>query len=57
MGYLPQEESIFRKLTVEENIMAILETHRTLSKKERKAALRGVAHPVRHRTRRASSSR
>jgi lipopolysaccharide export system ATP-binding protein len=25
MGYLPQEESIFRKLTVEENIMAILE--------------------------------
>jgi len=26
MGYLPQEESIFRKLTVEENIMAILET-------------------------------
>ncbi|MBV9999403.1 MAG: LPS export ABC transporter ATP-binding protein [Verrucomicrobia bacterium] len=26
MGYLPQEESIFRKLTVEENILAILET-------------------------------
>jgi len=26
MGYLPQEESIFRKLTVEENIMAVLET-------------------------------
>ncbi|MEO6847985.1 MAG: LPS export ABC transporter ATP-binding protein [Chthoniobacterales bacterium] len=26
MGYLPQEESIFRKLTVEENIMSILET-------------------------------
>jgi lipopolysaccharide export system ATP-binding protein len=25
MGYLPQEESIFRKLTVEQNIMAILE--------------------------------
>jgi len=35
MGYLPQEESIFRKLTVEENIMAILETQK-LSKKERK---------------------
>ncbi|MGD9748673.1 MAG: ATP-binding cassette domain-containing protein, partial [Verrucomicrobiales bacterium] len=26
MGYLPQEESIFRKLTVEQNIMAVLET-------------------------------
>jgi lipopolysaccharide export system ATP-binding protein len=36
MGYLPQEESIFRKMTVYENIMAILETT-SLSKKERKA--------------------
>lgn len=26
MGYLPQEASVFRKLTVEENILAILET-------------------------------
>lgn len=26
MGYLPQEESIFRKMTVEQNIMAILQT-------------------------------
>jgi lipopolysaccharide export system ATP-binding protein len=26
MGYLPQEESIFRKLTVRQNIMAVLET-------------------------------
>lgn len=26
MGYLPQEESIFRKMTVEENIMAVMET-------------------------------
>jgi len=35
MGYLPQEESIFRKLTVEENIMAILETTK-MTKIERK---------------------
>ncbi|MBX9578293.1 MAG: LPS export ABC transporter ATP-binding protein [Chthoniobacterales bacterium] len=26
MGYLPQEESIFRKMTVQENIMSILQT-------------------------------
>lgn len=35
MGYLPQEESIFRKLTVEQNIMAVLETL-TISKTERR---------------------
>jgi lipopolysaccharide export system ATP-binding protein len=34
MGYLPQEESIFRKMTVRENIMAILETL-SLSRQER----------------------
>ena len=26
MGYLPQEESIFRKLSVEDNILAVMET-------------------------------
>jgi len=36
MGYLPQEESIFRKLTVEQNIQAILETT-DLTRAERKA--------------------
>lgn len=35
MGYLPQEESIFRKMTVEQNIMAILETTK-MNKSERK---------------------
>ncbi len=35
MGYLPQEESIFRKLTVEQNIMAVMETL-NLSRAERR---------------------
>ncbi len=35
IGYLPQEASVFRKLTVEQNLMAILETLQ-LSKTERK---------------------
>jgi lipopolysaccharide export system ATP-binding protein len=38
IGYLPQEASIFRKLTVAENIMAILE-YMPLSRKERKDRL------------------
>jgi len=39
MGYLAQEPSVFRKLTVEENIMAILETL-DISEDERKIRLR-----------------
>ena len=35
MGYLPQEESIFRKLSVEDNLLAVLETRKNLSKKKR----------------------
>jgi len=38
LGYLSQEPSVFRNLTVEENIMAILETL-PLSKKERETRL------------------
>jgi lipopolysaccharide export system ATP-binding protein len=38
VGYLAQEPSVFRKLTVEENVLAILETLK-ISKKERKARL------------------
>ncbi|OGV41413.1 MAG: LPS export ABC transporter ATP-binding protein [Lentisphaerae bacterium GWF2_57_35] len=38
MGYLSQEPSIFRRLTVEENVMAILETL-PISKKERRQRL------------------
>ena len=39
LNYLPQEPSIFRKLTVEENILAILETL-DLQEEERKERLR-----------------
>ncbi|OAV05954.1 LPS export ABC transporter ATP-binding protein [Moraxella catarrhalis] len=34
IGYLPQEASIFRKLTVEQNIMAILQTRKDLTQAE-----------------------
>jgi len=39
IGYLPQEASVFRKLTVRNNIMAILETRRELSKSARQDKL------------------
>jgi lipopolysaccharide export system ATP-binding protein len=40
IGYLPQEVSVFRKLTVEQNILAILELRHDLTPKERKKKLR-----------------
>ncbi len=39
LGYLPQEPSIFRKLSVEDNIMAILELNKSLPVKQRKYRL------------------
>lgn len=39
ISYLPQESSVFRKLTVKDNILAILETRRDLSRKERNQVL------------------
>ena len=35
VGYLPQEASIFRKLSVTDNILAILETRKDLNKQQR----------------------
>ncbi len=35
IGYLPQEASVFRKLSVEDNLMGVLELNPKLSRKER----------------------
>ncbi|ARN74860.1 LPS export ABC transporter ATP-binding protein [Oceanicoccus sagamiensis] len=42
IGYLPQEASIFRKLTVADNISAILETRSELSKQQRSDKLESL---------------
>ena len=50
VGYLPQEASVFRKLSVRDNILAILELHRDLDVDDRNELLQtlmeelGVAH-------------
>ena len=44
LGYLPQEPSIFRKLSVENNILAILETRSELSRQERNERLEDLLH-------------
>jgi len=41
LGYLPQEASVFRKLSVEDNIMAVLEMT-SLNKEEREAKLESL---------------
>ena len=40
IGYLPQEASIFRKLSISDNIMAILETRSDLNKQQRQQRLK-----------------
>jgi len=39
ISYLPQEASVFRKLTVEQNIWAVLETRRDLNRRQKKEKL------------------
>lgn len=39
IGYLPQEASIFRKLSVEDNIMAVLQTRDELSREDKQDRL------------------
>lgn len=46
IGYLPQEASVFRKLSVEDNISAVLEMTK-LSKKEQKAKLESLLNEFR----------
>ena len=54
MGYLPQEESIFRKLSVEDNLLALLETL-PLNRSQRRARCQellqqfGIAHLAKNR--------
>jgi len=42
VGYLPQEPSVFRKLSVRDNLMAILETRKDLSKNAREEQLEAL---------------
>ncbi len=47
VGYLPQEASVFRKLSVEDNIMAILETREDLDRSARGARLEEILSELR----------
>ncbi|MDX1334598.1 MAG: LPS export ABC transporter ATP-binding protein [Gammaproteobacteria bacterium] len=42
IGYLPQEASVFRKLSVEDNIMAVLETRKDLDRTAREEKLQSL---------------
>ncbi len=46
VGYLPQEPSIFRRLTVLDNVMAILETRPDLTKAERRPLAEELLHEL-----------
>jgi lipopolysaccharide export system ATP-binding protein len=46
LGYLPQEPSVFRNLTVEENILAILETRADIVAAERQRILDELLHDL-----------
>ena len=39
IGYLPQEPSVFRKMSVEDNILSVLEMRRDLKKDERRSVM------------------
>ncbi len=47
VGYLPQEASIFRKLSVEDNIMAILETRQDMERAAREHRLEQLLEELR----------
>ena len=46
VGYLPQEPSVFRRLSVRDNVLAILETRRDLSPAERRARAEELLHEL-----------
>ncbi|MEJ2345123.1 MAG: LPS export ABC transporter ATP-binding protein [Gammaproteobacteria bacterium] len=46
IGYLPQEPSVFRKLSVADNIMAVLQTRTGLSRAEREEQLDSLLHEL-----------
>jgi lipopolysaccharide export system ATP-binding protein len=46
LGYLPQEASVFRKLSVADNIMAVLEVRKELNRKARKELLESLLHEL-----------
>jgi lipopolysaccharide export system ATP-binding protein len=46
LGYLPQEASVFRKMTVAENILSVLEIRKGLDRKDRGDILDALLHEL-----------